>query len=357
MIINKKKKISLQENSYVTRKARKNAESKKNVEPKTIYCLIGPSASGKTTLIKENKDALNLGEIVSTTTRQPRAGEINGRDYNFVSKNEFNQLQMVEKDEYAGDYYGTSLNSIYDSINEKSGTLTAITFEGYENIKQYIKVKNIKDLNVVSIFVNAPQYILEERMQERGDTQENIQKRLNNIKNRHEYDNMFKTDYIFIPDSTSKYRTNEKFCNLLNYYKYGQQFFENSDFAIENTASMHKYMKENIEGLKNVENSYIVISELYKRGIVSLKDLSQYCYEDIDDIENKIDKLEKLGICYVFSKEVNVFTHETAISASLTSKGEILAKTEYLKSIADLNLSKNLNNQNVKNIVEFDMEK
>lgn len=118
---------------------------------------------------------------------------------------------MLEKDEYAGDFYGTSLQAVFDSLEDKNGTMTAITFEGAQNIKKYIREHKIKNLDVVSIFIATPKIELKQRMIDRGDSKKNIQKRLDNIIKRKEYDNMFKTDYIFVPDSLSKYRTNSNF--------------------------------------------------------------------------------------------------------------------------------------------------
>ena len=77
------------------------------------FIISAPAGTGKTTLIQkltnEFPDAI---ESISFTSREPRAGEVNGVDYNFVSKNEFQE--MIQRDEFLehvelyGNHYGTS---------------------------------------------------------------------------------------------------------------------------------------------------------------------------------------------------------------------------------------------------------
>ena len=329
MIIDRSKKVSLKYNNK-TESIRNKFRNTNEI--KTIFCLIGPSASGKTTLIQDNKDSLNFGEIISTTTRTPRKNEVDGKDYNFVSKEDFNKLEMLEKDEYASDYYGTSLNAIIDSLKDKNGTMTAITYEGYQNIKKYFIENRIENIKVISVFIDASKDILKERMISRGDSPKNIEKRLKNIETRHEFDNMFKTDFIFLP-TDSRYKTNENFCNLINYCEYGQQFFENIDFAIENTKAMKRFVNKTKDDLLKIPYSEYILKRLYHNNVVSLKDLSATMNIPFEEMNEIISSLEKTGVCYKFSRETNVFTHDSVISACLTGKGEILARTGYLYSI------------------------
>lgn len=185
---------------------------------KVIFCLIGPSASGKSTLIKENKEILNLGEIISTTTRRRRKHEVNGIDYYFVTREDFDDINMIEKDEYAGDMYGTSIESIIEALNNKDGAITALTYEGFQELKKFItrdKSNRFNDVKVISVFVNTPIEELEKRMILRGDTKENIKKRLANVEERKEYDNCKKTDYVFTPTNNDIEETNMNFCELI----------------------------------------------------------------------------------------------------------------------------------------------
>lgn len=188
-------------------------------QKKFLFCLIGPSASGKTTLIRDSKQELNFGEVISTTTRAPRNGEVEGKDYYFVSKSEFLGSDMLEKDEYAGDLYGTSLKSLIKALDNKNGAMTAITYEGYISIKKAIKENNAltDDIKVISCFINTPIEKLEARMRARGDSEENIKKRLQNIIKRDEYSNKDKVDVVFTPLDDNSKKTNENFINKIKF--------------------------------------------------------------------------------------------------------------------------------------------
>ena len=76
-----------------------------------LIIVSGPSGSGKSTVTKIVKDKLNIPLSISATTRNPRDGEIDGKDYFFLSKEEFkNKIANDEFYEYAevhGNYYGT----------------------------------------------------------------------------------------------------------------------------------------------------------------------------------------------------------------------------------------------------------
>lgn len=316
------------QNSQNLKNSKTNGVGKSN-EKKIIFCLVGPSASGKSTLIKENMEKLNFGEIVSTTTRAPRIGEKNGIDYNFVSKNDFEKLDMLEKDEYAGDFYGTSLQAVFNSLEDKNGTMTAITFEGAQNIKRYIREHKLENLDVVSIFIATPKIELKQRMIDRGDSEKSIQKRLDNIIKRKEYDNMFKTDYIFIPDNLSKYRTNSNFCNLLEFHDYGQQFFENCDFAIENTKQMNRFVYKTKPFLEMFPYWRATLHSLYGERNVNVTELAYSLKLEVPAIIEILLAMENAGLCYCFSnKDASNFYKVNF--ACLTEKGTVLVKSNYV---------------------------
>lgn len=74
-----------------------------------IICIVGPSASGKTTLVRNYIKTYNslsnpISEILSTTTRNPRCGEFDGVDYNFVDLRAFHKLSKIEEAEYSGNF-------------------------------------------------------------------------------------------------------------------------------------------------------------------------------------------------------------------------------------------------------------
>jgi guanylate kinase len=82
---------------------------------------------------------LNSQKLITTTTRSPRLGEINGQDYYFVSREEFRKgianNQFLEYVEYNDNYYGTSLNSLKENLLEKNILLT-VDVRGFQKLKE-----------------------------------------------------------------------------------------------------------------------------------------------------------------------------------------------------------------------------
>ena len=118
---------------------------------KPILVITGPSGVGKGTLIKgllERMDGLTLA--VSATTRAPRPGEVDGRDYHFLSAEDFDrrvhQGDFVEHAEYAGNRYGTLRSEL-----EKpgSGTVLEIDVQGARQVRETLP-------DAVRIFVEPP---------------------------------------------------------------------------------------------------------------------------------------------------------------------------------------------------------
>ena len=102
-----------------------------------ILILSGPSGCGKSTLLKEvYKEISDYYFSISTTTRDPRVGEVDGVDYFFVSKEEFeNDIKENNFLEYAlvhGNYYGTSLKPINKALEEKKLVIFDIDVQGHE---------------------------------------------------------------------------------------------------------------------------------------------------------------------------------------------------------------------------------
>jgi len=87
-----------------------------------LFIVSGPSGSGKSTVTKLVKDRLNIPLSISATTRQPRDGEIDGKDYFFLTKETFEQkIKNDEFYEYAnvhGNYYGTLKEVVESNLNK-----------------------------------------------------------------------------------------------------------------------------------------------------------------------------------------------------------------------------------------------
>jgi len=164
-----------------------------------VFIISAPSGSGKSTLVGRIREAIpNLEFSISYTTRKPRGAEQDGREYFFISHEEFEE--MIRKDdflEYARvfetDYYGTARRFLQKAKHEGSDLLLDIDVQGAQQIKRKVP-------DAVSIFIMPPnRQELERRLRERGqDSEEKIQRRLKAA--RREIENYQKYDYILVND-------------------------------------------------------------------------------------------------------------------------------------------------------------
>lgn len=164
-----------------------------------LFGIVGPSGSGKSTYVAYAKKITGFGEIISTTTRLPRAGEKDGKDYHFVTREEFEKIEMIEVDEYSGNLYGTAQKDLEEAYCQNDCAFMVITYEGAQSFQKLFQEKGW-DIEVITIFVYTPIEELEKRMIHRGDDLEKVKERINNIQQRNEYGNMTKTDYVFSVD-------------------------------------------------------------------------------------------------------------------------------------------------------------
>lgn len=149
-----------------------------------VVVLAGPSAVGKSTVVARLKeDVPNLFFSVSMTTRDPRPGEVHGRDYIYVTRDEFLKAiegnEMLEWAEIHGGLQlsGTPRKPVEEAISEGRPVLIEVDLEGARNIKKL-------QPNVELVFLAPPSWeILVERLTGRGtETQEVIERRLNTAK-------------------------------------------------------------------------------------------------------------------------------------------------------------------------------
>ena len=121
-----------------------------------LIIISSPSGGGKGTLIKEVlKNVPHIGYSVSFTTREMRGGEINGRDYFFVSRAEFETLieegALLEFAEVHGNFYGTSLKQIKAEIEAGHDVILEIDVQGAAHVREKIP-------EAVSIFILPPSF-------------------------------------------------------------------------------------------------------------------------------------------------------------------------------------------------------
>lgn len=163
-----------------------------------LLVVSGPSGSGKGTvcnkLMDRNDDVIFS---VSTTTRNPREGEVDGKNYFFIDENKFEE--MVEKDEFLehakvhNNYYGTPRKFVIDEIEQGDIVLLEIDVQGALQVKENYE-------NVVFVFLLPPSMEeLENRIVNRGtESKEDIERRLKNAYK--EINHIEHYDYFLIND-------------------------------------------------------------------------------------------------------------------------------------------------------------
>ena len=128
-----------------------------------IVTLTGPSCSGKTTLEKRLKDA-GFVNVISTTTRAPRAGEVDGVSYYFVSKEEFvrqdSSGMLVESVFFNGQHYGVSVQEVERVAAQYKPIVVIVEPEGLKQIRAYCTGRG---WNYFTVFVDNPGAVIGER--------------------------------------------------------------------------------------------------------------------------------------------------------------------------------------------------
>lgn len=166
-----------------------------------LIVLSGPSGVGKSTVIAElmgQRD--NIYFSVSYTTRQPRVGEQDGVNYNFVDRTEFERMiaanELLEYAEYVNNYYGTSMKAIQDRLDAGIDVLLDIEVQGAAKVRARCP-------DALFIFIIPPSFEeLDRRLHRRNtDSEDVIQGRLE--KARVEFREIPNYDYLVINDKVS----------------------------------------------------------------------------------------------------------------------------------------------------------
>jgi guanylate kinase len=147
-----------------------------------LFILSAPSGTGKTTLIQSMMQGGlagfgGLAFSVSHTTRRPRSGEVDGKDYHFVDPPTFQSMiaadRFLEWAEVHNNYYGTSLDEVLPRLEHGIDVLMDIDVQGAERVL-------VRHPDAHSIFIMPPSYeVLEKRLHRRGlDSEQEIARRL-----------------------------------------------------------------------------------------------------------------------------------------------------------------------------------
>lgn len=164
----------------------------------TLLVLSGFSGAGKGTIVKKLVSEYGYHISISATTRSPRTGEVDGREYYFKTREEFQDLidhnGLIEWAEYVGNYYGTPKQFVEEMLAQGKNVILEIEVQGALNVKEQYP-------EAVLIFIAPPSIpILRERLIGRGtEDRETIEKRL--LRAKEEAKDIKEYEYVVINDN------------------------------------------------------------------------------------------------------------------------------------------------------------
>jgi len=170
-----------------------------------LVIISGPSGSGKGTVVKELDPAKGYAVSISVTTRKPRAGEVDGRDYFYISEDEFTNLRsenkLLEHFAYVGNYYGTPRPYVEEQIAKGKVVVLEIEVNGALQVKE-------KFPEAVLVFLMPPTFTeLQRRLVTRATEdavtiEDRLKKALEEVPLINQYDYLVINDKI--PDAVAK---------------------------------------------------------------------------------------------------------------------------------------------------------
>jgi len=120
-----------------------------------VVVLSSPSGAGKTTLVKKIAQENNFKISISYTTRKARTNEVNGKDYFFISEEEFKSLiknkEFLEYAKVFENYYGSSKSQVFENLNKGENVIFDIDWQGTEQIK-----KQKLNYKLITFFILPP---------------------------------------------------------------------------------------------------------------------------------------------------------------------------------------------------------
>jgi guanylate kinase len=165
----------------------------------SLFTVVAPSGAGKTSLVaKLLEREPNLHLSVSHTTRAPREGERDGREYHFVPRARFEEMiasaDFLEHAEVYGNYYGTSRRWIEDQLEADHDVLLEIDWQGAHQVRRLFP-------NMVGIFILPPSIAeLQRRLEGRGkDSAETIARRMASA--REDISHVLEFEYIIVNET------------------------------------------------------------------------------------------------------------------------------------------------------------
>ncbi len=154
-----------------------------------IYALIGPHASGKSTLITRLME-MGIHYIPVYTTRPPMDYDKDSKTTVFLSQSDFLKQDWIVKVTYKGDYYGLLKNDVLNALKTEKISVTMLTING---VKQ---VSKLLTNNLETVFIMVDYVTLIDRMLKMGHNNVDMKYHLEYAENNGEFDNWKNTDYV-----------------------------------------------------------------------------------------------------------------------------------------------------------------
>ena len=193
----------------------------------SLFVVSAPSGAGKSSLVKALLAGIDgIGLSISNTTRAARASEVEGKDYHFISEDQFEAIRdsdgFLEWAHVHGNYYGTSRAFVESRMAEDEDVLLEIDWQGAEQVVRKVS-------NVVSIFILPPSMAeLEKRLRGRGtDSEEVIQRRMGAAELEIEQARRF--DYVILNDDFQTALLELKSIVLASRCRFPQQMVRHHD--------------------------------------------------------------------------------------------------------------------------------
>lgn len=172
-----------------------------------MLLICGPAGSGKTTLCDRLlEEFAELKRIITATTRQPREGEIQGKDYYFFSEPEF--LKKIEAGEFYehalvhGRHYGTLKSEVHRVLDSGNDIILNIDVQGAASFRKIAEKEPLLASRLTTVFIQPESLdVIQERLHHRAsDSEEEIQKRLKTARTELET----AMDYHYVLPTSSK---------------------------------------------------------------------------------------------------------------------------------------------------------
>lgn len=203
-----------------------------------LIVLSGFAGSGKGTITKELiKRYNNYRFSVSATTRNPRPGEVDGKDYFFVTREKFEEMiaadDLLEHTEYVGNYYGTPKSFVEKTLAEGNDVILEIEYIGAFNAKKAFP-------EAVLVFITPPsvQEVYNRLKGRNTETEEVILKRIK--RGQEEAEIIDKYDYIIVNDDVEQ--AIEDIHNTIQCAKYSSE--RNKEFVDELKVEFDEFLKK-----------------------------------------------------------------------------------------------------------------